>query len=68
MFVEILREAGWIDSLQKTGGAQDTVALLIEAALSRDDAVGDMARRLRKKYRNRSVPKKRKQFKRGRDD
>ncbi len=53
-------EAGWADSLRKSGGAQDAVALLIESALSRDDAVGDMARRLRKKYRNRSVPKMRK--------
>jgi hypothetical protein len=61
-------EAGWVDSLQKAGGAQDAVALLIESALSRDDAVGAMARRLRKKYRNRSVPKKRKRRRRNKDD
>lgn len=51
-------EEGWVDSLLRAGPAQDAVALLIESALSRDDAVGDMARRLRKKYRNRSVAKK----------
>jgi hypothetical protein len=53
-------ESGWIDALQKPSAAQDTVALLVESALSRQDAVGDMARRLRKKYRSQSVPKKRK--------
>ena len=57
-------EAGWIDSLQKPGPPRDAVALLIESALSRQDAVGDMARRLRKKFRSRSAPKKRR---RGRD-
>jgi hypothetical protein len=53
-------EAGWADSLKKAGAAQDAAAFLIDSAISREDAVGDMARRLRKKYRNRSVPKKRK--------
>jgi hypothetical protein len=53
-------EEGWADSLLKKGPAQDAVALLIESALSREDAVGDMARRLRKKFRNKSAPKKRK--------
>ena len=53
-------EAGWADSLQKKGPAQDSVALLVESALSRDDAVGEMARRLRKNFRKRSVPKARK--------
>lgn len=61
-------EAGWADSLHKAGAARDAVALLIESALSRDDAVGDMARRLRKKYRNRSVPKKRKRRRRRDED
>jgi hypothetical protein len=51
-------EAGWADSLEKSGEARAAVSLLIESALSRADAVGDMARRLRKKYRNRSVPRK----------
>jgi hypothetical protein len=41
-------EAGWADSLEKPGEAQAAVSLLIESALPRDDAVGDMARRLRK--------------------
>lgn len=50
-------EAGWTDSLQKGGGARQAVALLIEAALSHDSPVGELARRLRKKYRRRSVPR-----------
>lgn len=52
-------EVGWRDSLPKPGGARDAVAGLIEAALTRDDAVGDMARRLRKKYPKRTIPQKR---------
>jgi hypothetical protein len=53
-------EAGWTDSLEKGGDAQDTVALLIESALSRDDALGDMARKLRKNFPKRSLPRDRK--------
>jgi hypothetical protein len=60
-------EAGWIDTLQKPSPAQDAVASLIESALSRQDAIGDMARRLRKKCRNRSIPKKRKRRRRDED-
>jgi len=59
-------ESGWVDSLRKAGAAQDAVALLIESALARDDAVGEMARKLRKKYPNRSKPRKLKR--RRRDD
>lgn len=59
-------EAGWTDSLQRGGAAQDAVALLVESALMREDAVGQLARHLRKRYRARSVPKMRKRRRRRR--
>ena len=54
-------EAGWIDSLEKGGKPQDAVALLIEAAISRTDALGEMARKLRAKFTKRSRPKARRE-------
>jgi hypothetical protein len=48
-------EEGWADSLEKRGDPRRAVALLIEAAISRTDAVGDMARRLRKRFPKVSV-------------
>ncbi|SHO63570.1 hypothetical protein SAMN02745172_01436 [Pseudoxanthobacter soli DSM 19599] len=53
-------EAGWLDSLSRPGSAQDAVARLIETAFARDDAVGELARRLRRRYPSRSRPKKQK--------
>jgi len=50
-------EKGWKDSLEKGGPARDTVALLIDSSLSREDAVGNLARSLRKKLPKRSQPK-----------
>jgi hypothetical protein len=61
-------EAGWKDSLEKSGTARDAVALLIESALSREDTVGDMARKLRKNFPKRSQPKARKHRRREEDD
>jgi hypothetical protein len=61
-FVDVTTaEAGWLDSLknEKAGSARDAVALLVESSLVRDDTVGDMARRLRKKFPRRSVPRTR---------
>jgi hypothetical protein len=52
-------EPGWADCLATGRDAQITVSLLVESALSRDDAVGHLARRLRKQYPSRSVPTKR---------
>lgn len=49
-------EQGWADSLEKGGEPRRAVALLVEAAISRTDAVGDMARRLRKRFSKVSVP------------
>ncbi|MCC8943530.1 hypothetical protein H8A97_00035 [Bradyrhizobium sp. Arg62] len=48
-------EQGWTDSLEKAGDARHGVARLVEAAISRTDAVGDMARRLRKRFPKASV-------------
>jgi hypothetical protein len=54
-------ETGWIDSLEKGGKPQEAVALLIEAAISRTDALGEMARKLRAKFTKRSRPKARRE-------
>jgi hypothetical protein len=43
-------EEGWADSLETGGEPRRAAALLVEAAISRPDAVGDMARRLRKRF------------------
>jgi hypothetical protein len=43
-------EEGWSDSLEKGGEPRRAIALLVQAAISRTDAVGDMARRLRKRF------------------
>jgi hypothetical protein len=49
-------EEGWADSLETGGSPRRAVALLVEAAISRTDAVGEMARRLRKRFPKVSVP------------
>lgn len=49
-------EEGWANSLETGSEPRRAVALLIEAAISRTDAVGEMARRLRKRFKKASVP------------
>jgi hypothetical protein len=49
-------EAGWTDSLEHGRQPRRTVALLVEAAISRSDDVGEMARRLRRRFPRVSVP------------
>ncbi len=49
-------ETGWAASLSAKGGARHTAALLVEAALPREDAIGDVARRLRARFPRASKP------------
>jgi hypothetical protein len=49
-------EIGWVASLSAKGGSRRTTALLVEAALPRGDAVGDLARRLRVRFPRTSKP------------
>jgi hypothetical protein len=49
-------EEGWANSLETGGEPRRAVALLVEAAISRTDAVGEIARRLRKRFPKVSVP------------
>jgi hypothetical protein len=50
-------EEGWTASLSAGGKPRQTAALLVQASLSRQDSLGDMARRLRKRYPRASVPR-----------
>jgi hypothetical protein len=49
-------EIGWAAALAKGGAPRRAVAFLVEMSIGRDDAVGDMARRLRARCPRRSVP------------
>ncbi|NOK23626.1 hypothetical protein [Corallococcus carmarthensis] len=49
-------EEGWTASLSAGDKPRQTVALLIRVASSRQDSVGDLARRLRKRLRQKYVP------------
>lgn len=49
-------EAGWIASIKAGGQTRRTVSFLIEAALPREDAVGEMARRVRARFPKTSIP------------
>jgi hypothetical protein len=57
-------EEGWADSLERGDEPRRAAALLVEVAISRTDHVGEMARRLRKRFRRSSVPTPRKSSKR----
>jgi hypothetical protein len=57
--IEVSRaERGWASSLTNGGESRATAALLVQAALGRDDAVGEMARRLRARFPRISIPKR----------
>jgi hypothetical protein len=49
-------EAGWADCLEHGGEPRRTAAFLVEAAISRADGVGEMARRVRKRFPKVSIP------------
>ena len=49
-------EEGWAATLSAKGDGRRTVALLVESAIGRDDALGAMARRLRQRFPRRSQP------------
>ncbi|MBR0828527.1 hypothetical protein JQ596_23605 [Bradyrhizobium manausense] len=49
-------EAGWVSSLEAGGDPRRTAAFLVESAFSRTDTVGDLARRMRKRFPKASVP------------
>jgi len=49
-------EIGWAAALAKGGASRRDVALLVEFALKRDDAIGDLARLLRSRFVKRSIP------------
>ncbi|MXW20209.1 MAG: hypothetical protein F4Z95_05340 [Gammaproteobacteria bacterium] len=49
-------ENGWMDCLRKSKGHRASAALLIEGAIEIEGPVGDMARRLRKRFPKSSLP------------
>jgi hypothetical protein len=49
-------EEGWAATLRAKGDGRRVVALLIESAIERTDALGAMARRLRQRFPRRSKP------------
>jgi hypothetical protein len=49
-------EEGWAATLRAKGDGRRVVALLIENAIERTDALGAMARRLRQRFPRRSKP------------
>jgi hypothetical protein len=50
-------EIGWAAAISATAATRRTAALLIESALERTDQVGDMARRLRRRFPKQSAPR-----------
>jgi hypothetical protein len=49
-------ESNWIAGIKSTPGIRRTTAILVDVASSRSDAVGEMARRIRRKYPAKSKP------------
>jgi hypothetical protein len=49
-------EIGWANALKGKAETRNTSAFLIHHAITRNDAVGDMARRLRERFPKQSVP------------
>lgn len=47
---------GWADSLGKRGDSARSVAILVEAAITRTDPIGELARSLRKRFPSTSRP------------
>ena len=50
-------EIGWAAAISATAATRRTAALLIESALERTDQVGDMARRLHRRFPKQSAPR-----------
>lgn len=50
-------EIGWTESLRSTSGPRRTVALLVESSLDRQDELGALASKLRKRFPKSSVPR-----------
>ena len=50
-------EKGWGESLRSTAGPRRTAALLIESSLERQDEIGTLANKLRKRFPKSSVPR-----------
>ncbi|MGY2809366.1 hypothetical protein ACVW1B_005757 [Bradyrhizobium sp. USDA 4502] len=49
-------EPNWITGIKSPSDIRRATALLIDAAVSREDRIGEMARRIRKKYPSKSKP------------
>ncbi|OSI67403.1 hypothetical protein BSZ21_17580 [Bradyrhizobium canariense] len=49
-------EPNWIAGIKSSPDIRRATALLIEAASSREDGLGEMARRVREKYPSKSKP------------
>ena len=52
----VTAEANWVAGVKSPPDIRRATSILVEAALNRPDAVGDMARRIRKKYPSASSP------------
>ncbi len=48
---------GWTDSLVRGGSARSSVAILVDAAIDQAGEIGELARKLRKRFQASSVPK-----------
>ncbi|GHC99895.1 hypothetical protein GCM10019060_33000 [Novosphingobium pokkalii] len=49
-------EVGWANALQSKAKARQTAAFLVQIAINRKDAIGEVARRLREQFQKSSVP------------
>ncbi len=52
----VTAEANWITGIKSPADIRRPTSILVDAAIGRSDALGDMARRIRKKYSSASKP------------